>query len=203
MTNRVYWNPALDPSAQLYTLFSASSPAKLAQNPADLDSSLLLLSYVPGALMLLARVPAARTDANFEATTGRYFYDDVAGTPDTVYSVQGLGSRDSVLSETGVFQIARVQTADLVTRVKVDHNYGGIDALRVLTLSGAPIPDTVIRAYTKPDFDAGRTDLALLVGSTDFDGRWLAPFFLTPGMTYVLVFENYGLYGPNKFEIIV
>jgi hypothetical protein len=73
--------------------------------------------------------------------------------------------------------------------VRVDHDYGGTDALQILETGGSPLNDAFIYAYKSEDYVAGRTDrprYAKGQSQTDATGRWVFPMWLDPG-TYNLV----------------
>lgn len=69
--------------------------------------------------------------------------------------------------------------------VKVDHDYGGTDALRVLENgTDQPVSDAFIYVYSTSDFNAGNIDrnqylIAWTV--TKDDGRWRSPVYLDAG----------------------
>lgn len=179
MSTRIYWTPPTVPVSYYDVLSAATNEAELTLATTFQDD---------------------REGSNWYAPKKQFFYDDSAGTDRTVYRVKGYDALGLVF-DTGVYQPDHSYAAVLATRVRVDHNYGGANALQPVTPSGAPIPQTVVRIYKKPDYDAGRTELALLVTETDSAGRWVIPFWLEPGMTYTLVFEKVGSYGPAKAEI--
>jgi hypothetical protein len=203
MVNRIFWSIPANTTVSLFKIFSAASPAAIAAYPQLLQSTLQQFSFVPGALAPIGSVPANQSGPNFDSNRNQFFFDDAQGTASTVYQVQGYGQVGLLLADSGIFQCPQVQAANLVTRVKVDHNYGGPDNLRYLATNGAAVPNATIRGYKQADFLAGRSDLALAVTQTDTDGRWLAPFFLEPGLTYSLVFGNPGVFGPDLVSIIV
>jgi len=71
--------------------------------------------------------------------------------------------------------------------ILVDHDYGGVDALRVLNPDNEPVGDVLIQAR----FTGG----TVLQGEsrTLSDGRWAFPMLLAPG-NYILSFVEEGYY---------
>lgn len=84
--------------------------------------------------------------------------------------------------------------------IPVDHNTGGIDALRY-TIAAAPADDVTIKAYLKSEYDAG-TRTVRGTAHTGVDGRWLNPLMLNAG-TYTLVAWIPGVSDPVKTDVVV
>lgn len=149
---------------------------------------------------LAAVVTDQRPGSNWNGA--QFFYDDPTGADETVYRVQGflLGG---LVSDTGIFQPQVSVAAQIATRTRVDHNYQLVDQYRYVTPGGAGIPNATIRVFQKPDWDAGRRNVALFVTETLDDGRWESPFWLEPGLQYVLTFEKSGSFGPDTAVITV
>lgn len=148
-------------------------------------------------------IPNEIPGPNWDASTERFFFDDAAGTDTSVYRVKALGPVNEVLADSGPFQPDVAVTALLSTRAKVDHNYGGIDALQFVTPSGAAIPDAEIRIFKQPDFVAGLRDVPLFIVQTRADGRWVRPVYLEAGMNYVLLFDKAAAYSSDPVTITV
>lgn len=123
---------------------------------------------------LIARLPG----------TVRQLSDDT-GVDTTVYRVQAY-TGGSLAGDTGPFQPSVNKAASLQTRVRLDHNFGGVDAHRYTDVGGNGLGGLTLRLYREPDYLARRYDAALQVTQTDADGRWVAPMFVEPGFTYVL-----------------
>jgi hypothetical protein len=87
--------------------------------------------------------------------------------------------------------------------VKVDHNYGEPGNLKYATENGKAVENAVIRIWQKIDFDTGNTSNPLAITSTDANGEWVDPVFLTAGVTYVVQFHKQMVCGPDHREIIV
>ena len=155
-----------------------------------------------GTFVLAQVVMDQRPGANWDASKSQFYYDDPTGTDASVYRVQGFLNGGLVL-DTGVFAPQVSYAAQIATRVKVDHNYQLADQFRYLAPGGAGIPQALIRVFQKPDWDAGRRNVGLFVTETLDDGRWQSPFWLEPGMTYILTFEKQGSFGPDIVEITV
>lgn len=132
----------------------------------------------------------------------RYTEADMEGTDSSVYRVQGF--RNGVLvSDTGIFQPPQARASGIATRAKVDHDYPQPNFLQYVTSSGKGVEGATIRCFQKPDYVAGRRDVALFITQTDSEGKWLSPFWLEPGMSYIIVFEKRGVCGPDVIEIAV
>jgi len=92
--------------------------------------------------------------------------------------------------------------SDFANTVKVDHDYGSVDALRYLSPGGSPIENAQIRVYLKSEYASGKLDTPISVTTTDLTGRWKNPILTEPGNTYVVRFDKAGAYGPDTREII-
>ena len=88
--------------------------------------------------------------------------------------------------------------------ILVDHDFGGVDNLRVIDTTGAPVDEALIQAFLKVDFDAGSKGVSFVRGQTQTgsDGRWLSPMALDPD-TYVLTFNKPTIFVGNTIEITV
>lgn len=175
MPTRIYWTPPT-PAPDFYEV------------------------HTPVALACV--VPEQRPGPNWNQAKGQFFYDDPTGTDADSYRIYGflLGG---LVFDSGVFAPQQAFAAGLATRVKVDHNYLLADAYRYVAPGGAGIPQATVRVFQKPDWDAGRRNVALFVTETLDDGRWASPFWLEPGMTYVLTFEKAGSFGPDVTPLTV
>lgn len=88
--------------------------------------------------------------------------------------------------------------------VPVNHNYGGTDALRYVTSSGAGIGDASVRAYLAVDYTAGHTEPSFVIATTTTgaDGRWRQTLMLDTA-TYTFVFYKLQQFGPDTATIVV
>jgi len=179
MPTRIFWTPPT-PAADFYEVRVAASTT--------------------ATFLLAAAVVDQRPGPSWDGS--QFFYDDPAGTDASVYRVQGFLAGGLVL-DTGVFAPQVSIAAQIATRAKVDHNFGLPNALQYLTPGGQGIPQATVRVFQKPDWDAGRNNVALFTTETDNSGQWVSPFWLEPGMQYVLTFEKSGSYGPDRTEITV
>jgi len=179
VATRIFWDPVAPP-ADFYEVRVAPST----------DATFLLAGVVID----------QRPGPNWNGS--RFFYDDPTGTDASVYRVQGflLGG---LVFDSGVFQPQVSTAAQIATRVKVDHNFQLADQYRYVAPGGSGIPQALIRVFQKPDWDAGRRNVALFITETLDDGRWQSPFWLEPGMTYVLTFEKSGSFGPDIVTVLV
>lgn len=87
--------------------------------------------------------------------------------------------------------------------VAVDHNTGGVDALRYESAPEVGIDAAEVRAYYRVDYDAGFRTPAYCIARTRTgpDGRWVAPLHLDPGL-YVISISAVG-YKTNTINITV
>lgn len=89
--------------------------------------------------------------------------------------------------------------------VRIDHNYGGTDNLRVLSLdTGLPLDNAFIALYLKVDYDAGRTERSLYAKGWTYsknDGRWEYPLYLDAGTYTVLVTKAGTIPGTSEITI--
>lgn len=180
MATRFYWEPPTDLSPSRYDLFTVGASEQL-----------------------LASVPHSVPGPYWEAATRRFSFEDPQGTDATIYRVRALGPAGELYGDTGPFQPSAVVAARLATRKRVDHDYGGPNALAYQTRSGVGVPDAIVRVFSAPDWDAMRRTVALNVTETDALGRWKGSVWLEPGMDYVLVFEKPSAFGPDIVRITV
>lgn len=87
----------------------------------------------------------------------------------------------------------------------IDHNYGGPDNLAYVDSNGEGILGATILIFTKEAYDEGaRTpDQAVASSSTGPNGRWTFAVKLCCGVTYTMVFERAGSFGPDVCEITI
>lgn len=73
--------------------------------------------------------------------------------------------------------------------VKVNHNTGGPDMLRIVDDHGNGIENANIYVYLKDDWDNGLRNSAYCKrwSMTDGDGRWSWSVFLEPGIYYFII----------------
>jgi hypothetical protein len=83
--------------------------------------------------------------------------------------------------------------------VPVNHDTGGTDAL-AYKRNGTGVDNATIRAYTTADYSAGTLTLRART-TTDSNGRWVAPLYLNDGVSYTIVFEKPGVYGPDTATV--
>ena len=88
--------------------------------------------------------------------------------------------------------------------VRVDHDFGSADALRIVDGDGDGLDGVWIQAFLKSDYDAGNRSASFAKGSTQttVTGRWIRPLYLDPA-TYTLVAFKENIYGPDAVEITV
>jgi hypothetical protein len=72
--------------------------------------------------------------------------------------------------------------------VRVDHDTGGSDNLRLVDGLGVGVADALVDAYLASEYDAGTTHSHAQV-TTDADGRWVEPMWLLPG-AYVFAYRS-------------
>lgn len=129
-------------------------------------------------------------------------YSDGGGADDSVYRVRGYDAGDALVYDSGPFQMPVNRAADLRTRVRLDHDTGGADALRYVRAGGGGVQDLEIRVYTEVDWQQSRKDFPIAISTTGPDGRWLWPVFVEPGFTYVLLVQANG-FGPVTQSVTV
>lgn len=176
---RIYWIPPTDTDVAEYQINTGNPP------------------------QLLATVLHSSTSPNFQAASNRYFYDDPSGTATTQYQVLSISTSGVVISDSGLFTPVGPLGGATPERIKVDTDYGGVNALQFVTESGMGIPDADIRIYTQAEYEAGNRNTPLYVVKTLADGRWDRPVYLQPGLTYVLLCVKERAYESNPTTILV
>jgi len=88
--------------------------------------------------------------------------------------------------------------------VRVDHDFGSTDALRIVDGDGDGLDGVWIQCFLKSDYDAGHLseDYCVATTQTTVTGRWIRPMYLDPA-TYTLVAFKENIYGPDAVEITV
>jgi hypothetical protein len=147
----------------------------------------------------LATVLAVPTPLNFDSARNQYFYDDQQGASTCYYRILAHSEGGAITYDTGFFQ--QVVFPSFQTVRPVNHDWDVPDRLTYRTPSGQGIPNAKIRVYTKPDYLANKLTNPVAVTETDNDGRWKATTFLPIGMNYIILYEKYAQYGPDKIEI--
>lgn len=180
---RIFWTPSTAVGIVRYEVSRAALPG----DPFTLLD--LVQHQVPG--------------PHYDAALGRFFYDDPLGSASARFRVVGVDGLGVAVADTGPFQPASAVAASLDALKRVDHDFGSPDALRYVTQGGSGVEQAMIRVYKKPDFDAGRRDLAVAATQTREDGRWAASAFVEPGLTYVVQFQKLNSYGPDVATIVV
>lgn len=165
--------------------------------PEDLTPTRFELYVVEASERFVAAVPHQIPGPYWENTERRYRYEDTQGTDLSVYRVRSLGPNGELYGDTGPFQPSASRAAGMLARRRLDHDYGGVNALQYATRSGVGVPQATIRVYRASDWDANRRDAPLFITGTDADGKWTSPIWLETGLAYVLVFEKQGSFGPD------
>lgn len=181
MATRITWEPGSGPF-DYFEIRTAESPT--------------------GTFQLEAVIVASKPGPGWDATAARFYYDDLDGTDNTVYRIKGVYD-NGVVFDSGMVQPEASKTALLQAKVRLDHDTGYPNAFQYVSPNGQPIEGGVVRVFKKPDWDAGRRTLALAIVQTDTQGQWLSPAWVSPGMTYTLVFEKEGMFGPDAVEVTV
>jgi len=119
---------------------------------------------------------------------------------DTLIGAEEIYIRDDteVIVDASIAALLDVGSGDTA----VNHNTGGVDNLRAVTIGGDGIDGVIILAYLKSEYDTGGRTLR---GSsiTKADGRWLYDMMLSSGLTYTLVFYKEDEYEPNNVEVTI
>jgi len=85
--------------------------------------------------------------------------------------------------------------------VRVDHNYPGIDDMRVINAQADPIEGAAIRIFELTAFQAGDVDTWVGETLTDVNGEWIDPIYLDDAKSWVVHFQKLTEYGPEHVEI--
>lgn len=152
-----------------------------------------------GPFSLVATVDHDLDGAAFDVVTGKFFFVDAGGTASSWYRLTAVDLGAQTSEPSAAFR-APVVPGQLA---KIDHNYGGVDALTYRTTAGVAVEGAAVRIWRKTDFDLGNTETPIATTQTNSYGRWGDPIFLVIGYTYVVQFHKDGLYGPDHTEIIV
>jgi hypothetical protein len=179
---RIYWEAPIDPDVTRFQVFAGVNASSL---------------------VFQTEIDAVKPGPNWMEARQRFFYDDPTGTTDSYYQVLSLTGAGIQVQDTGIFQPSSRVGADLSTRVSINHNYGGQDALRFVTESGVGIPDATIRIFREADYAANQTTTPIVVARTLGDGRWDRPVYLEPGFNYVLTFEKPSAFTASPVTITV
>lgn len=171
--------------------------------PEDLTPTRFELYVVEAAERFVAAVPHQIPGPYWENTERRYRYEDTQGTDLSVYRVRSLGPNGELYGDTGPFQPSASRAAGMLARRRLDHDFGGVNALQYVTRSGVGVPQATIRVFKAVDWDQNRRDAPLFITGTDADGKWTSPIWVEPGFTYVLVFEKQGSFGPDVRRLAV
>jgi len=161
-------------------------------------------------------IVVSKNGGDFITGTGTFAETDAVDAPGDYTYQPAVGEVDTIgplrfnVVKTGVTAIFRGLTSveeDVgggFGAVGVDHNFGGLDALRVTDNVGAGISGVNIQAYLKTDYENGNRVSNFVKGqaTTGTDGRWLSTIALDPG-TYILQFEKVGVFQTNTFQITV
>lgn len=87
--------------------------------------------------------------------------------------------------------------------VGIDENYGGLNHLQPVDLTGNPLENVQIRIFFKTDYDNNNLDSPVGITLSNNDGSWGNTIFVEPGYTYVVHFEKPGEFSPVTTEIVV
>lgn len=180
---RIFWEPAPDEDVAKYLVYST------------LDKS--------QAPEFLREVAHAIPGPNYSDKRRTFYLDDLSGTTVTFYQVISVASSGVAIQDSGFFLPDGPVAAGIAARVKIDHNYPTPDNLQFLTESGIPIPQGMMRVYTRADYEAGQVDKPLFAVETREDGRWIRPVYVEPGMDYVVVADKEGSYASDPVVITV
>lgn len=109
-------------------------------------------------------------------------------------SVIGVPGDTSVNAVSTIRDATPLRAEELIGAgaVSVDHDYGGVDALTVMTRDGRRIDNASVLAFRVEDYAAGRRQAQYAVGQTvtDVNGRWASPLMLDPGSYTLFVYKQ-------------
>lgn len=187
MPQRIRWLPATTPRVAAYQLLYSDTGADAAFGP-----------LTP----LIANIQAG---GNWDAGEGVFFYDDV-DMPFRLYRLVACDSSGTAFETAGQAPFSAGNDpvkAPVPETFPLDHNTGGVDALRYVDPNGLPIADATVRVYTREHWDARHFSQVAGLVKTDAEGRWTSPIFVPPGTTYVIQVQYPGVWGPDFAEVIV
>jgi hypothetical protein len=187
MTQRISWLAATTPRVAAYQLLYSDAGADAAFDP-----------LTP----LIANIQAG---PNWDPSESCFFYDD-ADHPFRLYRLVAVDSFGTQFETAGQPPFSAGNDpvrAPVPETFPIDHNTGGVDALRYVTPNGDPIENATIRVYDKAKWDAKLYAQVVGLVKTDADGRWLQPVLVPPGTTYVIQAQLPGTWGPNLVEVVV
>ncbi len=149
-----------------------------------------------GPWTFLVNIPHNLSGPNYDTIMNVFFYIDSTLDVTRYYRITAIDTHSLRSTPTAPFQA-------IVPRAKIDHNFGGTDALTYLAPNGSAIQSAVIRIFLKTEYDAGNTGTALAVTETDAAGHWVSPVFVPAGFDYMLVFAKENTFGPDAVHITV
>lgn len=152
---------------------------------------------------LIAQIDAVTPNDNWDASREQFFYDHTAGDPENLYRVTAVSTLGTVLGESPVFQANALSVHSEESKIRVDHDYPTVDALRYVSPGSSPISQAEVMIFTEPDWNQNRRTVPVARTQTSNDGRWAAPIYLTTGMNYVVYFVKDSAYGPDTTTITV
>lgn len=187
MTQTVRWYPTPAPNIVAYRLlYSDTGP----EGP------------------FLERAPAilnVQAGANWDANAGVFFFvDDEIGY--RLYRLHTLDTQGTEHADTAVPPFGPNNDPFVAPEphtFPLNHDTGGIDALRYVDPNGQPVAGATIRVYAKIDWDMKRYSKVVGLTKTDATGRWISPIFVTPGDTFVVRYELPNTWGPDGVEVTV
>lgn len=132
-----------------------------------------------------------------------FFYNDTTGTNAHWYRLVSIDDGANESPPTAAFKPAAAPPAPPAETVALTHDYGGVDAYKIIDTNGAPVNEAQIRVYTKAAYDAN--DLSAPVGttSTDPNGKWQNTITVSPATTYTIYVVKPAIFQANTVEVTV
>ena len=184
MSARINWSPNTESDVKAYELVRSATKT--------------------GTYALVVTVLHDLLGADYDATTSKFFYNDLSGTATHWYKLRAIDKYDNPSGYTNPFQPSESTTPPpFPNTVSLTEDYPTVDNLRYITAGAEGVADAQVRVYKKTDYDQGRLTLIQGQTTTDANGRWKVPVLVEAGTTYVIYFQKPHAYGPDTAEVVV
>lgn len=133
---------------------------------------------------------------------------DASNLPDDTYIIKTYELVGDIEIEAGEDFLIKVQDGKRLSgvdfgTVALSDSTGGKDNLRYVEQGGNPVGGAVVTVYLANEYNQGNTANPLGKTNTDPSGRWIDPISVDAGITYTVVFQKRGLFGPDSVEVVV
>ena len=127
-----------------------------------------------------------------------------SGSPATSwFRIIAVDTNDNESTPSPAFTVTIAQEPLLAETVALNENYGGMSALQIVDSASDPITEAVIRVYYTLDYEAGDLDAPVGVTTTDENGDWQQPIFVSPGQSYTIYVFKTQEFDPIAIEVVV